>query len=117
MDRTVRHASMASPSLTLPVLAASAGEVVESSALRVLTVHALEGQRKQREAAKKEKKQVMKREKERVTLEALDAMDDATLRQFARGDSSSSSFSAKRKEKEKRRKKRRRGGRGPGGRV
>ena len=51
-DRTVRHSSGASPSLALPVLAATASEVVDSSALRAVTALAVDDQKKQEEAAK-----------------------------------------------------------------
>ena len=57
-DRTVRRSSGDSlPTLALPSLAGSAGEAVDSSALRFLTAQALEAKRKEEEekVAKKAK--------------------------------------------------------------
>ena len=93
-DRTVRRSSGDSlPTLALPVLAGSAGEVVDSS-LRSLTASALKARREEKEKVKEKEK-----EKERLAVhaEALVALERARLW----------SEQASRKRKRKKRRKRR----------
>ena len=76
-DRTVRRSSGDNlPTLALPVLAGSAGEVVDSSSLRFLTASALKARREEEEEERKKEK-----EKQRLAVhaEAAAALERAHL--------------------------------------
>ena len=61
-DRTVRRSPGDSlPTLALPILAGSAGEVVDSSSLRFLTASALKARREEEEKEKKKEKEKMEK--------------------------------------------------------
>ena len=78
-DRTVRRSSGDSlPTLALPVLAGSAGEVVDSSSLRFFTASALKARREEEEKEKKKEKEKMEK-RSAVHVEAAVALERARL--------------------------------------
>ena len=66
------------PTLALPVLAGSAGEVVDSSSLRFLTASALKARREEEEERKKKEKEKME-QRLAVHVEAAVALERARL--------------------------------------
>ena len=78
-DRTVRRSSGDNlPTLALPVLAGSAGEVVDSSSLRFLTASALKARREEEEEERKKEKEKMEK-RSGVHVEAAVALERARL--------------------------------------
>ena len=98
-DRTMRRfAGAALPTLALPVLAGSAGEVVDSSSLRFLTASALKARREEEEEEEERKEEKEKEEKRLdVHAEPLTALERAHLW---------SEQASKRRKRKKRRKRR-----------
>ena len=98
-DRSVRCSSGDSlPTLALPALAGSAGEAVDSSALRFLTALALEAKRKAEEEEQEKAKELKKRMK--VWLEQRTAEARRELEQ--KSDSGGASSKRKKKRRRKR---------------
>ena len=96
-DRTVRRSSGDNlPTLALPVLAGSAGEVVDSSSLRFLTASALKTRREEEEERKKKEEEKME-QRLAVHVEAALALERARLL---------SEQASKRRKRKKRRKRR-----------
>ena len=80
-DRTMRRSSGDNlPTLALPVLAGSAGEVVDSSSLRFLTASALKARREEEEEKEKEKEAAKRKEVQtEVQQQAAEALEQARL--------------------------------------
>ena len=79
-DRTVRRSSGDNlPTLALPALAGSAGEVVDSSSLRFLTASALKARREEEEEERKKKEKEKMEERSAVHVEAAVALERARL--------------------------------------
>ena len=79
-DHTVRRSSGDSlPTLALPVLAGSAGEVVDSSSLRFLTASALKARREEEEEKEKKKEKEKMEKRSAVHVEAAVAHERARL--------------------------------------
>ena len=99
-DRTVRRSSGDSlPTLALPSLAGSAGEAVDSSALRFVTARALEAKRKEEEEEEEEERKKQEQEAKEFNKLLLERLTAAGQRGLERR-LNSSAASSKRKKKE-----------------